>query len=176
MSLSLSDLVQALPADILQEEHQLARVRRDSATLLGPCNKKACRALAQQWEVSQKRDRKNRSMEEIRNEIEQKIRQEVDRLLRKASGNEGHGKNGSGDQEPGEGVGTVEAASGAEELGGGVNTVEAVSVTEEHGDGEGASTIQAVSGAEEPGVDVSTVEAVSVTEELGESASTLQSP
>ena len=62
-------------------------------------------------------------MEEIRNEVEQKIRQEVDRLLRKADGNEGLVKNVSGDQEPGEGVSTVEAVSGAEGPGEGVNTL-----------------------------------------------------
>ena len=90
--MSLSDLVQALPADLFQEEQQLARVRRDSAALLGPCNKHECRALAKEWNVSQKINGKNRSIEEIRNEVEQKIRQEVDPLLRKAYGNEGHGK------------------------------------------------------------------------------------
>ena len=90
--MSLSDLVQALPADLLQEEHQLARARRDSAALLGPCNKKVCRALAKQWSVLQKTNGKNRGIEEIRNEVEQKIRQEVDRLLRKAYGDEGPGK------------------------------------------------------------------------------------
>ena len=66
---------------------------------------------------------KNRGIEEIRNEVEQKIRQEVDRLLLKAYGNEGPGKNVSGDQEPGEGVDTAEAVSGVEEPGEGVNTV-----------------------------------------------------
>ena len=100
MSLSLSDLVQALPADLLQEEHQLARVRRDSAALSGPCNKNEVRALAKQWNVAQKANGKNLDINEIRNEVEQKIRQEVDRLLCKAAGNEGHGKNVSGDQEP----------------------------------------------------------------------------
>ena len=170
--MSLSDLVQALPAELLQEEHQLTRVKRDSAALSGPCNKHACRALAKEWNVSQKTNGKDRGKKEILNDVEQKIRQEVDRLLRKASGNEGHGKNVSGDQEPGEGVGTVEAVSGAEEPGEGVNTVEAGSVTEEPG--EGVSTVKAVSGAEEPGVDVSTVEAVSVTEEPGEGVSMVE--
>ena len=37
--------------------------------------------------------------------------------MRTACGNEGSGKNVSGDQEPGEGVSTVEAVSVTEELG-----------------------------------------------------------
>ena len=81
--------------------------------------------------MSHRKRTENRGIDEIRHEVEQKIRQEVDRLLRKASGNEGHGKNVSGDQEPGEGVDTAEAVSGVEEPGESVNTVEAVSVTEE---------------------------------------------
>ena len=75
--------------------------------------------------------RKNRSIEEIRNEVEQKIRQEVDRLLHKAHGNEKPGENAPGAEKPGEDVNTVKAVSGAEEPGEGVNTVEAVSGAEE---------------------------------------------
>ena len=100
--MSLSELVQALPADVPEEEHQLARVRQDSAALLVPCNKSACRALAKQGDVPQKRGGQIRSIEEIRNEVEQKIRQEVDRLLRKAHGNEKPGENVPGAEEPGE--------------------------------------------------------------------------
>ena len=86
----LSDLVQALPQFWCNS--QLARVRRDSAALLGPCNKHTCRVLAKEWNVLQKTNGKNRGTDEIRHEVDQKIRQEIDRLLRKACGNEGPGK------------------------------------------------------------------------------------
>ena len=85
MAMPFEELAERLPA-VLPESDQLARVVDASRQLTTGINKKDMRALSKQWGVAQKQNGKDRSLQELRNDIERKIRDQANQLLRQAYG------------------------------------------------------------------------------------------
>ena len=85
MAMPVEELPERLPA-VLPESDQLARVVGASRQLTTGINQTAMRALSKQWGVAQKQSGKNRTKQEMRNDIEGKIRDQANQLLRQAYG------------------------------------------------------------------------------------------
>ena len=87
MAMPLEELPERLPA-VLSESDQLARVVDASRKLTTGINQTAIRALSRQWGVAQNQSGKNRTKQEMRNDIERRIRHQANMLLRQAYGAE----------------------------------------------------------------------------------------
>ena len=87
MAMPLEELPERLPA-VLTESDQLGRVVGASRQLTTAINLTAMRALCRQWDVAQGLNGKSRTKQEMRNDIERRIRHQANMLLRQAYGAE----------------------------------------------------------------------------------------
>ena len=83
MAMPVEELPERLPA-VLPESDQLARVVDANRQLTTGINQTVMRALSKQWGVAQKQSGKNRTKQEMRNDIARKIRYQANLLLRQA--------------------------------------------------------------------------------------------